>query len=42
LGWWLSFLWTYMAYILALTIIGLPLSFAMFHVIGFVTTLRRN
>ncbi|MBF6615001.1 MAG: YccF domain-containing protein, partial [Chloroflexi bacterium] len=42
LGWWLSFLWTYMAYILALTIIGLPLSFVMFNVIGFITTLRRN
>src|SRR5205823_2678040 len=42
IGWWVSLAWTYLAYALALTIIGLPIAFLMFHVLGFVTTLRRN
>lgn len=42
IGWWVSLLWTYLAYGLALTIIGLPISFMMFNVIGLVTTLHRN
>lgn len=42
IGWWASLFWITLAYLGALTIIGLPISFMMFNVIGFVTTLRRN
>jgi uncharacterized membrane protein YccF (DUF307 family) len=42
IGWWASLIWTYLAYAIAVTIIGLPISFMMFNTIGLVTTLHRN
>lgn len=41
IGWWLSGTWLIVAYVLCLTIIGLPLGFLMFDVTPMVTTLRR-
>jgi uncharacterized membrane protein YccF (DUF307 family) len=40
-GWWLSGLWAGLAYVFALTIIGLPVSFWMYNRLPFVTTLFR-
>jgi uncharacterized membrane protein YccF (DUF307 family) len=40
-GWWLSFLWINVAYVLMLTIIGIPIAFTMFDYVAAVTTLRR-
>lgn len=41
IGWWLSGTWMIVAYVLCLTVIGLPLSFLMFDVVPMVTTLKR-
>ena len=41
IGWWLSGLWAGLAYVAALTIIGLPISFWMFDRLPAVTTLFR-
>ena len=40
-GWWLSGLWAGAAYVAAVTIIGLPISFWMYDRLPFVTTLFR-
>lgn len=40
-GWWFSLIWMLAAYVMAWTIVGLPLSFWMFDVSAAVTTLRR-
>jgi uncharacterized membrane protein YccF (DUF307 family) len=40
-GWWFSLIWMLAAYVVAWTIVGLPLSFWMFDVSAAVTTLRR-
>jgi uncharacterized membrane protein YccF (DUF307 family) len=42
IGWWLSGLWMAVAYILLLTIIGMPGAFWMYGRIGAVTTLYRT
>lgn len=39
-GWWLSMVWAILAYLLCLTIIGLPLGVLMLNRLPFVTTLR--
>lgn len=41
IGWWLSGIWAGVAYVAALTIIGLPISFWMFDRLPAVTTLFR-
>ena len=41
-GWWLSGLWMAAAYVLLLTIIGMPAAFWMYGRIGAVTTLYRT
>ena len=41
-GWWLSGLWMAVAYLLVLSIVGLPFAFVMYNQIGFVTTLHRT
>lgn len=41
IGWWLSGTWMIVAYVLCLTVIGLPLGFLMFDVVPMVTTLKR-
>ena len=41
-GWWFSGLWLAAAYIVGVTIIGLPLAFIMFNYAGAVTTLYRS
>jgi uncharacterized membrane protein YccF (DUF307 family) len=41
-GWWASLVWTFAAYFISLTVVGLPVSFAMFNLVGMVTTLRKN
>jgi uncharacterized membrane protein YccF (DUF307 family) len=40
-GWWLSFVWLVTAYLIGLTIIGLPLTFWMVNRIPAITTLSR-
>ncbi len=42
IGWWLSGLWMAMAYVLLVTIIGMPGAFWMYGRIGAVTTLYRT
>jgi uncharacterized membrane protein YccF (DUF307 family) len=42
IGWWLSGTWMIVAYVLCLTVIGLPLGFLMFDVVPMVTTLKRT
>ena len=42
IGWWLSGLWMAIAYVLLLTIIGMPGAFWMYGRIGAVTTLYRT
>jgi uncharacterized membrane protein YccF (DUF307 family) len=42
IGWWFSLLWLEAAWLLGLSIIGLPLSFLMFSKSAAVTTLRRT
>jgi uncharacterized membrane protein YccF (DUF307 family) len=42
IGWWLSLVWMKVAYVLLITIIGLPLAFWMFNRVGAVTTLYRS
>ncbi|HST03278.1 MAG TPA: YccF domain-containing protein [Chloroflexia bacterium] len=42
IGWWASLVWTFAAYFISLTVVGLPVSFAMFNLVGLVTTLRKN
>jgi uncharacterized membrane protein YccF (DUF307 family) len=41
-GWWLSFLWSNVAWALSLTIVGLPLAIWMFNRLPGVTTLMRT
>jgi uncharacterized membrane protein YccF (DUF307 family) len=41
-GWWFSGLWMATAYVLLLTIIGMPAAFWMYGRIGAVTTLYRS
>ncbi|MBI2913341.1 MAG: YccF domain-containing protein [Chloroflexi bacterium] len=41
IGWWFSLLWLELAWVLGLTVIGLPMSFWMLGVSAAVTTLRR-
>jgi uncharacterized membrane protein YccF (DUF307 family) len=41
-GWWLSLLWAIVAWLLCLTIIGLPLGVLMLHALPAVTTLQRG
>lgn len=41
-GWWLSGLWMAVAYILLISILGIPLAFWMYNRIGAVTTLFRT
>ena len=41
IGWWFSLFWLEVAYLLMLTIIGIPLAFLMFERAGAVTTLYR-
>ncbi|MFB6302659.1 MAG: YccF domain-containing protein [Haloferacaceae archaeon] len=40
-GWWLSLLWSNVAAILAVTIVGLPLAIPMFNRLPYVTSLYR-
>lgn len=40
-GWWWSFIWTVLAYVVCLTIIGLPLGMLMFSLLPGMTTLKR-
>ena len=40
-GWWWSFIWTVLAYVVCLTIIGLPLGMLMFRLLPGMTTLKR-
>ena len=42
IGWWLSGLWMAVAYVLLLTIVGMPAAFWMYGRIGAVTTLYRT
>ena len=41
-GWWLSLIWTVVGYVMMVIPFTWPIGLAMFHVIGFITTLRRN
>lgn len=40
-GWWFSLIWMILAYVLCLTIIGLPLGLGMFRLAPAITTLKR-
>lgn len=42
IGWWLSLLWAGVAWLLCITIIGLPLGILMLHALPGVTTLQRG
>ena len=42
IGWWLSLIWTVVGYLMMVIPFTWPIGLAMFHVIGFITTLRRN
>ncbi len=42
IGWWLTGIWIWVAYLLALTVIGLPVANAMFASTNAVLTLRRS
>ena len=42
IGWWLSLLWSNLAWFLCLTIVGLPVGIPMFNYLPAVTTLMRN
>lgn len=42
IGWWLSAIWIELAYIICLTIIGLPLGFWMFDAVPVLVSLRRS
>jgi uncharacterized membrane protein YccF (DUF307 family) len=42
IGWWLSGLWMAAAYVLLLTVVGMPVAFWMYGQIGAVTTLFRT
>lgn len=41
IGWWLSAVWMIVAYVLCMTIIGLPIGFLMFDLVPTLTTLKR-
>jgi uncharacterized membrane protein YccF (DUF307 family) len=41
IGWWLSFLWSNLAWLVCATVIGLPLGIWMFNRLPFLTTLMR-
>jgi len=42
IGWWLSLLWAVVAWLLCITIIGLPFGILMLHALPAVTTLHRG
>lgn len=42
IGWWLSFLWSNLAWIISVTVIGLPLGIWMFNRLPALTTLMRT
>ncbi len=42
IGWWVSFLWMQLAWLIAATVIGLPLSFLMFERVATLTTLAET
>lgn len=42
IGWWLSGVWMLAAYLVAITLVGLPLAFWMYGRVGAVTTLYRS
>jgi uncharacterized membrane protein YccF (DUF307 family) len=42
IGWWVSFLWMQLAWLAAVLVIGLPLSFQMFERVGTVMTLSET
>jgi uncharacterized membrane protein YccF (DUF307 family) len=42
IGWWFSGLWMAVAYVLVLTVVGIPLAFWMYGRVGAVTTLYRS
>jgi len=42
IGWWLSFLWSNVAWAISLTVIGLPLAIWMFNRLPGITTLMRT
>lgn len=42
IGWWLSLLWAAVAWLLCITIVGLPFGILMLHSLPAVTTLRRS
>jgi uncharacterized membrane protein YccF (DUF307 family) len=41
-GWWLSFLWSNVAWVVSATVIGLPLGIWMFNRLPALTTLMRT
>ena len=41
IGWWASGIWTSVAYLFALTIVGLPVAIVMFHYLPFIVSLYR-
>lgn len=42
IGWWFSLIWSALAYLLCLTIIGLPIGVIMLHGLPAITTLRKG
>jgi len=42
IGWWLSFLWSNVAWVICATVIGLPLGIWMFNRLPMLTTLMRT
>lgn len=41
-GWWLSFIWIWIAYFVSLTIIGLPIGIKLFNKLPYVVSLYRG
>jgi uncharacterized membrane protein YccF (DUF307 family) len=42
IGWWFSAIWLVVAYVLCMTVIGLPFGFLMFDLVPTLTTLKRS
>lgn len=42
IGWWATFLWLHVAYVLCMTVVGLPLGFVMFDATPKVLTLEKR
>lgn len=42
IGWWFSLVWAAVAWLLCVTILGLPLGVIMLHSLPFITTLRKG